>query len=62
MVKDVIFAFEKDTTENITALFAKAPGIVRVPDAVTVHIRLEEKYFEPDTLLANLRKILRKKT
>ncbi|MGB8226044.1 MAG: transcription-repair coupling factor [Sedimentisphaerales bacterium] len=61
MGKDVVFAFEKDTIENIAALFAKSPGIVRIPDAATVHIRLEDKYFEPQTLLAMLRKILRKK-
>ena len=36
-------------------------GIVRIPDAATVHIRLDKKYFEPETLLAILRKILCKK-
>ena len=59
--KDLVFAFQRDTTENTAELFAKSPGIVRIPDPATVHIRLEEKYFEPDTLLAILRKILRKK-
>ena len=59
--KDLVFAFEKDTKENFTELFAKSPGPVRVPDPQTVHIRLDKKYFEPDTLLAVLRKILRKK-
>jgi transcription-repair coupling factor (superfamily II helicase) len=59
--KDVVFAFEKNTTEKTAELFMKAPGIVRIPDPTTVYIRLEEKYFEPDTLLALLRKILRKK-
>lgn len=62
MGKDVIFSFEKGVTEKAGGLFVKSPGIVRVPDAQTVHIRLEDKYFEPDTLLAILRKILRKKT
>ncbi len=79
--KDIVFAFEKDATENTAELFAKSlrlrqgfhlrqsydgqvggqAGIVRIPDPATVHIRLEEKYFEQGTLLAIIRKILRKK-
>ncbi|MCX5632341.1 MAG: transcription-repair coupling factor [Phycisphaerae bacterium] len=65
MGKDVVFVFENPPPQgwglNKPKLFAGAPGIVRIPDAVTVHIRLEDKYFEPQTLLAMLRKILRKK-
>ena len=69
--KDVVFAFRADTGENPAELFANSlrlrqgfggqAGIVRIPDLATVHIRLEEKYFEPETLFAILRKILRKK-
>lgn len=70
--KDIVFAFQRDRTENTAELFAGSlhlhqgcggqAGIIRIPDAATVHVRLEEKYFEPETLLAILRKILRKKT
>ncbi|MFA5292384.1 MAG: transcription-repair coupling factor [Phycisphaerae bacterium] len=58
---DVIFSFEKDFAGKIGVLFAKAPGKVRIPDPLTVHIRLEDNYFQPDTICAVLRKILRKK-
>jgi len=60
MGKDLVFAFDK-ATKDVGKLFVKSPGIVRIPDAATVHIRLEKKYFEPQTLLAILRKIFRKK-
>jgi len=58
---DVIFSFEKDFAGKINDLFAKAPGKVRIPDPLTVHIRLEDGYFQPDTICAILRKILSKK-
>ena len=54
---DLIFSFE--TPENVGNLFAKAPGVVRIIDPKTVHIRLEKNYFEPRTLIAVLRKILK---
>jgi len=54
---DLIFSFETD--DSVGELFAKAPGIVRVPDPETVYVRLEKNYFEPGTLLSVLRKILR---
>ena len=60
MGKDLVFAFETGA-KDVAKLFANAPGIVRIPDAATVHIRLDKKYFEPETLLAILRKILCKK-
>ncbi|MDD5134473.1 MAG: helicase-related protein, partial [Phycisphaerae bacterium] len=59
--KDLIFSFTPQSDKNIADIFAKSPGIVRIPDSTTVHIRLDKKYFEPNTLLAVLRKILRKK-
>ena len=59
--KDLVFSFTAEAGKNITDIFAKSPGIVRIPDSATVHIRLDEKYFEPNTLLAVLRKILRKR-
>ncbi|MBN1786766.1 MAG: transcription-repair coupling factor [Sedimentisphaerales bacterium] len=59
---DIVFAFRTEAKPQETAkMFADAPGAVRVPDSSVVHIRLEEKYFEPETLFAVLRKILRKK-
>jgi transcription-repair coupling factor (superfamily II helicase) len=59
--KDIVFAFRADAAEDTAELFANCPGIVRIPDSTTVHIRLEDKYFEPETLFSILRKILRKK-
>ncbi|MEN8127710.1 MAG: transcription-repair coupling factor [Planctomycetota bacterium] len=55
---DVIFSFPEGTTG--TDLFARYPGTVRIPDPRTVHVRLEKNYFEPKTLLAVLRKLLRR--
>lgn len=54
---DLIFTFQSH--EGIHDLFARAPGKVRVPDKKTVCIRLTKNYFEPQTLLAVLRKILK---
>ncbi len=54
---DVIFTFAEGV--NATDLFARYPGTVRIPDARTVHLRLEKNYFEPPTLLALLRKLFR---
>jgi transcription-repair coupling factor (superfamily II helicase) len=59
---DVVFALEKDSGKKPMKIFADAPGKVRIPDAATVHIRLEKSYLEPDTICAVLRKILRKGT
>jgi transcription-repair coupling factor (superfamily II helicase) len=55
---DVIFTFPEDA--SATDLFARCPGTVRIPDPRTVHLRLENNYFEPKTLLAVLRKLLRR--
>jgi len=54
---DLIFSFKEDTTSS--DLFAGCPGRVSILDARTVYVRLEKKYFEPDTLLAVLRKLLK---
>jgi transcription-repair coupling factor (superfamily II helicase) len=58
---DVVFALEKEGAKKAMKIFSDAPGKVRIPDAATVHIRLEKSYLEPDTICAVLRKILRKK-
>ncbi|HEG43079.1 MAG TPA: transcription-repair coupling factor [Phycisphaerales bacterium] len=53
---DLVFVFEN--AEGTKDIFARAPGKVRIPDAKTVHIRLEKNYFEPMTLMSILRKML----
>jgi hypothetical protein len=58
---DIVFSFEKDGFKKIYDIFAGAPGKVRIPDPLTVHIRLEKNYLQPDTICVVLRKILRKK-
>jgi transcription-repair coupling factor (superfamily II helicase) len=55
---DLIFTFPAGVTG--TDLFARYPGTVRIPDPRTVHLRLEKSYFESKTLLAVLRKLLRR--
>jgi transcription-repair coupling factor (superfamily II helicase) len=59
---DIVFSFEKEGGKKIYDIFARAPGKVRIPDPLTVHIRLEKNYLQPDTICAVLRKILRKKS
>jgi transcription-repair coupling factor (superfamily II helicase) len=54
---DLIFSFEKP--EKVGNLFARAPGIVRIPDPLTVYVRLDKNYFEPKTLISVLRKLFR---
>jgi len=58
---DIIFSLEKDNPQKRLDIFARAPGKVRIPDPLTVYIRLDAKYLESDTICAVLRKILRKK-
>lgn len=55
---DLVFTLNDDTSS--ADLFARAPGIVRIPDAHSVHLRLDKQYFEPQTLMSVLRKMLRK--
>jgi transcription-repair coupling factor (superfamily II helicase) len=55
---DLIFAFPEGASG--VDLFARYPGTIRIPDPRTVHLRLEKSYFEPKTLLATLRKLLRR--
>jgi transcription-repair coupling factor (superfamily II helicase) len=54
--QDLIFSFKENTP--CSDLFARCPGRVSILDARTVYVRLDKKYFEPDTLLAVLRKLL----
>jgi len=41
---------------RVHRLFANTKGSVRIPDPKTIHLRLPEAYFEPQTLLRFLRK------
>ena len=56
MPPDLIFVFEAGA--HAADVFAHSPGSVRIPDPQTVHVRLEKNYFEPQSLLMVLRKIL----
>ncbi|MEN6384910.1 MAG: transcription-repair coupling factor [Phycisphaerales bacterium] len=58
---DIIFSLEKENLKKPIDIFAKAPGKLRIPDPLTVYLRFDKKYLEPDTICAVLRKILRKK-
>ncbi|MBI4580357.1 MAG: transcription-repair coupling factor, partial [Planctomycetes bacterium] len=53
---DVIFTV--DELARVEPLFARGPGSARMADAHTIHLRLTEPYFAPDTLLAVLRRLL----
>jgi transcription-repair coupling factor (superfamily II helicase) len=55
---DLVFKFTD--TSQIQTLFTRAPGTVRLPDKNTVHLRLEKNYFQPTTMMAVLRRLLRK--
>ncbi len=55
---NLIFSFAKDTNINIKKLFAKTAGKVDVVEPTTVYLRLSKNYFEPNTLMTLLRKIL----
>ncbi len=55
---DTIFTIKHLPTAD--ALFADAPGTVRMPDPKTIHLRLPPNYLEPQTLLAVLRHMLAK--
>ena len=57
---DLIFKISNPSRAQ--ALFADAPGSVRVPDPHTIHIRLSDNYFDShSTLFAVLRRFLSKK-
>jgi transcription-repair coupling factor (superfamily II helicase) len=53
---DLIFTV--DELALVEPLFARSPGSARMADAHTIHLRLTAPYFEPDTLVAVLRKLL----
>jgi transcription-repair coupling factor (superfamily II helicase) len=55
---NLIFNFAKDAKVNVNKLFAGIKGKVDVVEPTTVYLRLSKNYFEPDTLMMALRKVL----
>jgi transcription-repair coupling factor (superfamily II helicase) len=54
---DLIFSFKSDPGKKTNRLFASTRGSVRIPDPKTIHLRLPEAYFEPQTLLRFMKKL-----
>ncbi|MBW8002329.1 MAG: transcription-repair coupling factor [Planctomycetes bacterium] len=54
----LIFTFEKENTHASTSLFKKTTAKITIPDKKTVYLHLDKNYFEPQTLITVLRKIL----
>ena len=71
---DLVFSFRQsvegvppskrgqDARATVGALFANVKGTVRIADPKTVYLRLPPGYFEPQTLITVLEKILREET
>lgn len=59
--QNLIFSFEDSKQSKVNSLFATVTGKVTIVDAQTVYLRLEKEYFTATTLLAILRKLLKKK-
>jgi len=57
--KDPDLIFTLGDNASLANIFYHTPGVIRVPDQKTIHMRLGKRYFEtPSTILATLRKIL----
>jgi transcription-repair coupling factor (superfamily II helicase) len=59
---DVIFSFRTDPGDKAASLFADVKGTIRIADPKTVYLRLTPGYFEPQTLVTVLGKILGEET
>jgi transcription-repair coupling factor (superfamily II helicase) len=55
---DLVFSFAADRGSEAESLFSAVSGKVRVSGGTTVYLRLAESYFEPQTLMSLLRKVL----
>jgi transcription-repair coupling factor (superfamily II helicase) len=55
---DLVFSFAEDRGSEAESLFSAVSGKVRVSGGTTVYLRLAESYFEPQTLMSLLRKVL----
>jgi transcription-repair coupling factor (superfamily II helicase) len=53
---DLIFTV--DELARVEPMFARSPGSARMADAHTIHLRLSEAYFDPNTLIPVLRRML----
>ncbi len=53
---DLVFSVEE--LSLVEPMLARSPGSPRMADPHTIHLRLTEPYFEPNTLLAVLRQML----
>ncbi|MEN6423931.1 MAG: transcription-repair coupling factor, partial [Phycisphaerales bacterium] len=58
---DLVFSFKHDPGRKVKTLFANVRGQVLTPDPKTARLRLSMSYFEPQTLIILLRKILLEK-
>jgi transcription-repair coupling factor (superfamily II helicase) len=56
--EDLIFSFGKEIDVKTESLFSKVRGKIKIPDLRTVYLHLPKNYFEPNTLINVLRKIL----
>lgn len=56
--QDLIFSFGKEISPKTEKLFKKVSGKIYLRDPKTLYLRLHKHYFEPQTLLTILRKIL----
>jgi transcription-repair coupling factor (superfamily II helicase) len=55
---NLIFSFAKGAKINTNELFANIRGKVEIVEPTTIYLRLSKNYFEPNTLMTLLRKIL----
>ena len=59
--KNVVFSFAKEAPAKAKSIFTNVKGKIRIPDPKTVYLHLAPGYFEPNTLITILRKILMEK-
>jgi hypothetical protein len=57
--RDMVFSFAESPGDKANSLFANVSGRVRIVDGKTVCLRLPANYFEPATLVAVLRRMLK---
>jgi transcription-repair coupling factor (superfamily II helicase) len=55
---NLVFSFRKDARIDVDGLFAGTQGKVDIVEPATVYLRLNKNYFEQNTLIMLLRKIL----
>jgi transcription-repair coupling factor (superfamily II helicase) len=60
--QDLVFLFANEPGAKADSLFANTTGKVRITDSETAYLHLSSEYFEPRTLIAILRKMLKRRT